>query len=199
MKIIVVGGTGTIGKAVVAALKKSKHEVVVAGRTEGNVRLDITSRESIQQMYDNVGKFDALISAAGGAAWKPLHELGDKDYQLSLNYKLMGQINLFRYGIPRASDGASFTLTSGILAHSPAPGSAAASLVNAGLEGFVRAAALEAPRGIRINVVSPPSVSETLVAMGQDPKGGLPAEVVARAYVASIESDRNGETITPAA
>jgi NAD(P)-dependent dehydrogenase (short-subunit alcohol dehydrogenase family) len=107
----------------------------------------------------------------------------------------MGQINLVRVGLPYINDQGSFTLTSGVLAQQPIPGSAAISLVNAGLEGFVGAAALEATRGIRVNVVSPPWVSETLEAMGQDPSTGLPAAQVAPAYVESVESQRTGEIL----
>jgi NAD(P)-dependent dehydrogenase (short-subunit alcohol dehydrogenase family) len=100
-----------------------------------------------------------------------------------------------RVGLPYISDNGSFTLTSGVLSTEPIPGSAAISLVNAGLEGFVRAAALETPRGIRVNVVTPPWVSETLEAMGQDASTGMPAAKVAAAYVESLESQRTGEVL----
>jgi NAD(P)-dependent dehydrogenase (short-subunit alcohol dehydrogenase family) len=59
--------------------------------------------------------------------------------------------------------GGSVTVTSGVLARQPMPGGAAISMVNAGLEGFVRGAAAEAPRGVRVNAVSPPWVTETLI------------------------------------
>lgn len=109
----------------------------------------------------------------------------------------MGQINLVRIGHPFVGAGGSFTLTSGVLAHHPMVGSAAISLVNAGIEGFARAAALELPRGIRINVVSPPWVTETLQAMGMATAHGLPAERVALAYRASVEGAASGETLDP--
>jgi NAD(P)-dependent dehydrogenase (short-subunit alcohol dehydrogenase family) len=109
----------------------------------------------------------------------------------------MGQVNLVRYGTESVADGGSFTLTSGILATRPTPGGAAISLVNAGVDGFTRAAALELPRGQRINVVSPPWVAETLTAMGRDPSGGLPAADVARSYVESVEGKQTGAVITP--
>jgi NAD(P)-dependent dehydrogenase (short-subunit alcohol dehydrogenase family) len=111
----------------------------------------------------------------------------------------MGQVNLVRYGFDAMRDGGSFTLTSGVLAQTPMVGSGAVSLVNAGLEGFARAAALEAPRGIRVNVVSPPWVTETLIAFKMDPAGGLPAAEVARAYVASIEGKQSGVVLSPGA
>lgn len=195
MKIIVIGAGGTIGREVVKAL--SAHEVIAVSRSSGDIRADIRDVASLRAMYGKVGKVDAIVSAAGSGAWKPLEQLTDEDFAASLGYKLMGQVNVIRYGFESLNDGGSITVTSGILSKSPMQGSAAISLVNSGLEGFVRAAALEAPRGIRVNVVSPPWVSETLVEMGQDPSGGLPAAVVARAYVESVEGKQSGATIEP--
>lgn len=195
MKVIVIGGTGTIGDPVADALAAGGHEVVRAARGGGDVRVDITSPRSIEEMYRQVGRFDALVSCAGSGAWKPLEQLTDDDFETSLHNKLMGQVNLVRRGMAQVADGGSFTVTSGVLAQSPMHGSAAISLVNAGLEGFARAAALEAPRGVRVNVVSPPWVSETLTAMGMDPSGGMPAAQVARAYVEAVTGSRSGEVI----
>jgi NAD(P)-dependent dehydrogenase (short-subunit alcohol dehydrogenase family) len=92
-------------------------------------------------------------------------------------------------------DGGSITLTSGVLSHSPMPGSGAISLVNAGLEGFARAAALEAPRGIRVNVVSPPWVTETLQAFKMDVSLGQPVSKVAPLYVQSVEEKVTGQVL----
>lgn len=196
MRVIVVGGAGTIGAAVVAALRP-RHEVTTAGRTRGDLRVDIDDPESIRAFYRAAGRFDALVSAAGEAAWAPLGALTDADFALSVRSKLMGQVNLVRHGMEHVSDGGSFTITSGVLATKPTPGSAAVSMVNAGLNGFGRAAALDMPRRIRVNVVSPPWVAETLERMGRDPSEGLPASAVARAYVRSVEREDNGVVITP--
>ena len=194
MKIILIGASGTIGQAVTQALI-ARHQVVPVGHTHGAYQVDLASPESIQQLFAAVAPFDAVVSAAGMARFGPLETLTEADFQLSLANKLMGQVNLVRLGLRSMPEGGSFTLTSGVLAQEPMPGSAAISLVNAGLEGFVRAAALEMPRGIRLNVVSPPWVRETLLAMGQDSANGLPAAQVATAYVESVESRRHGEVI----
>lgn len=196
MRVIVVGGTGTIGSAVVAALS-ARHEVVVAGRKTGSVHVDLASPDSIRAMFQSVGKFDAVVSAAGQAKFGTLDELMDTDYLFSFSNKLMGQANLARIGRQFITDGGSFTLTSGVLSHEPIKGSASISMVNAGLEGFVRAAALELPRGIRVNVISPPWVTETLIARKMDPSHGMPAVHVAQAYLASVEGTMTGQTIDP--
>ena len=194
MNILVVGGTGTIGSAVVDALS-DQHDVTVAGHTSGEVQVDLADPDSIDQLYDDVGPVDAVLSCAGEAAFGALDELDDNDFARSLSNKLMGQVNLVRRGLDAVHDGGVFTLTSGVLSQEPMPGSAAISLVNAGVEGFARAAALEVPRQIRVNVVSPPWVAETLEAMGEDPGDGLPAATVAKAYQESVEGDMTGETI----
>jgi NAD(P)-dependent dehydrogenase (short-subunit alcohol dehydrogenase family) len=196
MRVIVVGGTGTIGSAVVKMLSE-RHEVVVAGRNSGAVTVDLAAPDSIRAMFQAVGKFDAVVSAAGQAKFGSLDDLTDADYLFSFSNKLMGQANLVRIGRQFIADGGSLTLTTGVLSREPIKGSASISMVNAGLEGFVRAAALELPRGIRVNVVSPPWVTETLVARKMDPSLGMPAARVAQAYLASVEGTMTGQTIDP--
>jgi NAD(P)-dependent dehydrogenase (short-subunit alcohol dehydrogenase family) len=197
MKVIVIGATGTIGKPVAEALEKRGYEVVRASRKSA-ISVDLEKLDTIRALFDKVKDVDAVISCAGGAAWKPLSDLADEDFALSLRYKLMGQVNVIRIARERLKDGGSVTVTSGVLATKPMPGSACVSLVNAGLEGFVRAAALDMPRGIRVNVVSPPWVSETLRAMKMDESTGTPAAAVAKAYLSSVDGKGNGEVIEAA-
>jgi NAD(P)-dependent dehydrogenase (short-subunit alcohol dehydrogenase family) len=194
MRVVVIGATGTIGQAVVHALS-ARHEIVLVSHSKSRHRVDLASKNSIKQLFEIIGPFEALISVAGQAVFKPLKDLTDDDFQLSLTNKLMGQVNLVRLGLNQIKEGGSFTLTSGILAREPMEGSTAISLVNSGLEGFAKAAALEKPRNIRVNVVSPPWVSETLAAMGMDASKGMPSAQLAKAYVHSLETQVNGETI----
>ncbi len=194
MKIIVIGATGLIGKELVKALG-ARYDLVEVGHSSGDLRVDITSKQSIEEMYRKVGAFDALVSAAGGAAFGPLDGLSDEDFARSLRDKLMGQVNLVRAGLSAVNDGGSFTLTSGVLAREPIPGSAAVSLVNSGLEGFVRAAAIQMPRNLRINIVSPPFATETLKALGMDESTGLPVRSFVKAYVEAVEGKHQGEIL----
>jgi NAD(P)-dependent dehydrogenase (short-subunit alcohol dehydrogenase family) len=196
MRVLVVGGTGTIGRAVVAALE-GHHEVVPVSFRRTAVTVDLVSPASIAAMYRQVGAVDAVVSAAGQAKFAPFADLTDADFAFSVANKLMGQVNLVRLGFPSVREKGSFTLTSGILARTPMVGSGAISLVNAAIEGFARAAALEAPRGIRVNVVSPPWVTETLQALGMDPARGMPAATAAQAYVQSVNGSQTGAVIEP--
>lgn len=198
MRILVIGSHGTIGSEIVKALA-AEHEVIGASRSNADISVDIRDVQSIKDMYAKAGRLDAVVCAAGSGAWKPLADLTDEDFAASLGYKLMGQVNVIRYGFKHVNDGGSITTTSGVLTYKPQESSAAITLVNSGLEGFTRAAALEAPRRIRVNVVSPPWVTETLIEMGADTSHGLPAAVVAQAYVRSVTGDDNGQVIVPAA
>ena len=194
MKVIVIGATGTIGSAIVKAIGTS-HEVIPVSHSKSEIKVDIADRTSITKMFRATGRVDAVISAAGLAKFGPMNSLSDADFALGLDSKLMGQVNLVRIGIEHVNDNGSITLTSGILSRKPMKGSAAISLVNSALEGFGRAAALEMPRGIRINIVSPNWVTDTLKAFNMDPSTGTPVEVVANAYIKALEGSMNGEVI----
>ncbi|HYP68525.1 MAG TPA: short chain dehydrogenase [Thiobacillaceae bacterium] len=198
MRILVVGATGTIGRAVVAALS-SGNEILPVSRQSTALTVDLADPGSIRELYRSAGMLDAVVCAAGQAKFAALAQLSDADFRFCLDNKLMGQVNLVRYGFEHIADRGSFTLTSGILARTPMPGSAAISLVNAGIEGFVRAAALEAPRGIRVNAVSPPWVSETLRVLKMDPSQGLPAALVALSYAQSVTGTDTGSILEPSA
>ncbi len=194
MKVIVIGATGTIGRAVVQAIS-DRHEVIPVSFSKSMIKVDIADRTSIAKMFETTGRVDAVISAAGLAKFGPMVSLTDADFALGLSNKLMGQVNLVRVGIEHIDDNGSITLTSGILSRKPMKGSTAISLVNSALEGFGRAAALEMPRGIRINVISPNWVIDTLKAFNMDPAIGTPVEVVARAYAQALEGSMNGAVI----
>lgn len=180
----------------VAALA-TRHDVVKVGHRGGAFQVDLASPDSISQLFRAVGSFDALVCTAGAAKFASIDELKDADYQLGLSNKLMGQVNLVRIGRQIVHDRGSFTLTSGVLSQEPLNGSTSISMVNAGLEGFIRAVAVELPRGIRANVVGPPWVRETLIARKMDPSLGMPASQVARAYLVSVEGNATGQIIDP--
>ena len=98
MRILIVGATGTIGVPVVQALEV-RHEVIPASHSRSALTVDLGEAESIRRLYAKVGRVDAVVSIAGQAAFRPLLALTDADFALGLNNKLMGQVNLVRFGI----------------------------------------------------------------------------------------------------
>ncbi len=196
MRILVIGGSGTIGRKVVAGLK-GKHEVLTAGRKSGDVQVQIEDSGSIFSMYASIGKLDAVVSIAGEAKWASLADLSEEDYLYGLKNKLMGQVNLVRLGQEYLHSDGSFTLTSGILAEDPVVGTSSAAMINGALHGFVKAAALEMKDGIRINVVAPGLVEDSYLKFRDffPGRNAVPMDRVVNAYIRSIEGRNNGEII----
>ncbi|WP_191485357.1 short chain dehydrogenase [Pseudomonas sp. FEN] len=195
MKILLIGAHGTIGSAVAEELGQ-RHEIVKIGRNSGDLHVDISDSASIRQLFEQTGKFDALVCAAGNVTFAPLADMSEKDFALGLQDKLMGQVNLVLIGREYANDGASFTLTSGILNRDPIRAGASASLVNGAIDGFVKAAAIELPRGLRINSVSPNVLVEAMGSYAPYFRGfkPVPAADVALAYAKSVEGLQTGQT-----
>src|ERR1700748_1306127 len=154
MKIILVGATGTLGRAVDSALSP-RHEVVRVGRKGGDLQVDVADPKSIEKLYAKTGEVDAVISATGDVHFGPLEEFTQPHFEVGLRGKLMGQVNLVVLGIKHVRSGGSFTLISGQIHADPIRMGASGAMVNGGLEGFVRSAALELPRGLRLNLGSP--------------------------------------------
>ena len=197
MKILLVGASGTIGRAVAAELS-ARHELVTAGRSSGDVRLDLSDAASIAKAYADVGQIDAVVCAAGNVTFKPLAELSQEDFEVGLQDKLMGQVNLVQLGRDHVRDGGSFTLTGGVLDRDPIVAGASASLVNGALNAFALAASIELPRGQRINVVSPGVIEEAMEAYGAFFRGfePVPAARAARAYAKSVEGRLSGRVLS---
>jgi NAD(P)-dependent dehydrogenase (short-subunit alcohol dehydrogenase family) len=193
VKILIVGANGLLGSGAVAALAKD-NEIIQASRT-GDVAVDLTDPSSIAAMYEKVGKVDAVISATGKVPFKSITELTLADYQSGINDKVLGQVELVRQGLDYVNDGGSFTLTTGILERAAIPTGAVASLSNGALESFVMAAAIEMPRNIRINVVSPSVLVE---ATGYHPYfvsfEQVTLKACGKAYAKSVNGKKNGHT-----
>jgi NAD(P)-dependent dehydrogenase (short-subunit alcohol dehydrogenase family) len=196
MKILVVGATGTIGRFVTTALSE-RHEIVKAGSKSGDVQVDIKESGSIRKLFETVGKVDAVVSAVGKVHFGEFAKMTEAEIGIGLKDKLMGQVNLVLIGRDYVNDGGSFTLTSGVLSHDPIRLGVSASLVNGAIDSFVRAAAIEMSRGIRINSISPGVLEESLPSYGPYFRGheAVPGKRVANAYVKSVEGLLTGQVI----
>jgi NADP-dependent 3-hydroxy acid dehydrogenase YdfG len=194
MKIILIGAAGTLGSAVDKALK-ARHEVVRVGRKSGDFQVDITDPASIEQLFSKIGEFDAVVSTAGDVHFGPLAEFTQDRFQIGLRSKLMGQVNLVAFGLKYIRNSGSFTLTTGQINEDPISVGASGAMVNGGLEAFARSAAIELPRGLRINVVSPTVTEESWSAFGPFFPGQkpIPSAEAALGYVKSVEGMQTGK------
>lgn len=193
MKILIVGASGLLGSGAVSALS-DENEIIQASRS-GEISVDLTDPNSIAAMYEQVGKVDAVIAATGKVPFKSITELTLEDYRSGIADKVLGQIELVRRGIEFVNDGGSFTLTTGILARAAIPTGTVASVANGALESFVMAAAIEMPRGIRINVVSPSVLVEATGYHSYFPGfEQVTLKAVGKAYAKSVNGKKTGHT-----
>ncbi|MFC4159741.1 short chain dehydrogenase [Chitinimonas lacunae] len=197
MKIVLIGAHGAIGSAVAAELGQ-RHQIIPVSRSRGDYQADMADLDSVRALLHSIDDIDAVVATAGAVHFGPLTEMTPEQIGVGLREKLMGQVNLVLTAQQVLKDGGSITLTSGILSSDPIRYGSAASLVNGGLDSFVRAAAIELPRGLRINIVSPNLLQESVPDYGDyfpgfDP---VPAARVAKAYAKSVEGAQTGQIYT---
>ncbi len=195
MRVLVVGATGRLGRAVVEALA-DRHEVVEASRSSAHF-VDLRNPASIAGLYSSVGLVDAVACTAGKTPYAALAELTSEQWLAGVRDKLLGQVELVRLGVDHVTDGGSFTLVSGILSVEPVLTSGVASTVDGAIDAFVRSAAIELPRGLRVNAVSATVFEEAWDDYGAMFAGATPVPVAdaARAYLKSIEGAATGQVI----
>jgi NAD(P)-dependent dehydrogenase (short-subunit alcohol dehydrogenase family) len=196
MKILIIGGNGTIGKKVSSHLSK-KHEVIVAGRSNGDFLVDLTDIDSIRTLLAAIPSLDSIICIAGEAKWDDFKDLSEEDFYIGIRSKLMGQVNLVRIGQDYLKSKGSITLSTGILADDPVIKTTSAAMVNGGLHSFVQAVALEIENELRVNVVSLGVVEDAYEKYKDFFPGHNPVsmEKAINAYVRSVEGRGNGEII----
>ena len=194
MKVIVIGASGAVGKCAVDALS-ARHEVIKVGRSSGDIKVDLEDVDSIRAMYREAGKIDAVVSAIGHGHFGAVHEMTAEQFMKGIDHKVLPQVNLVLEGFDFINDGGSFTITSGVLNRDPIPGGSGAAAANGALDGFVIGAAVDMPRGIRINAVSP----EVLEVSRQKYDGFFRGHIhvsnaaVGLAYSKAVEGCLNGQ------
>jgi len=194
MKILVVGGTGVLGKSIVKMLSK-KHNVIVASEKNADIKVNIEDALSIRSMYQKIGKLDAVVCAAGKVYFGSMLGIQEEQYQIGLKSKLLGQVNLVLEGRSYLNSGGSFTLTSGSANRDPYRNGSGPAMINGAIDGFVKAAALDLSPGHRINAVSPSILSESFSKYADFFPGFKPvsSEEVALAYCKSVEGAQTGQ------
>jgi len=196
MKILVIGGNGTIGKKVSERLAK-KHEVLIAGRNSSDVTVDFSDSASIKTMFESVGQLDAIVAIAGDAKWDKLDNLSEDDFYIGIKSKMMGQVNVVRIGKDYLNSGGSITLSTGILADDPVDMTTSAAMVNGAINSFVKAVALELEDGKRINVVCSDLVEDSFEKYKDYFPGNTPVPMhkIVDGYVKSIEGKITGRIL----
>jgi len=199
MKILQFGSMGTVGAAVLTALRELEHNVIAANFEEGDLRIDITKSSSIAGVYSAVGNVDAVVCTVGVVPLKPLSQTTKADVDDAVAGKLSAQIDIVLQGLEYLNPRGSFTLISGIMSRVPWPGGIGATIVDSGLDAFVMGAAAELGQDRRINAVSPTIIAESVAKIGVNLLPGhepVPAANVAAAFVRSVAGIESGKVFT---
>ncbi|MEP4197664.1 MAG: short chain dehydrogenase [Aliishimia sp.] len=196
MRIIVIGATGDIGQAACKELGQ-RHDIITVGRSSGEYQVDVGDLNAVKSLYNSVGDFDAVVSCAGDATFAALADLDQETFMVGLGQKVMGQVNLVLAGLDAISDNGSFTLTSGVLDRDPIRMGTNAATANGALAGFVKSAAIEMTRGLRVNVVSPGLLDVSAPRYGAWFHGHKPvlSEDVGLAYAKCVEGAVTGQVV----
>lgn len=195
MKVVVIGGNGTIGNHVVAALKQ-EHEVVIVGRNSGDIQVDMANEADLIRLFKTTGTVDAVVVTAGEAKWDKFDNLSEDDFYIGINSKLMGQVNVVRIAKDYLSQGGSITLSTGILADDPVDMTTSAAMVNGAIHSFVKAVVLELD-AVRVNVVCAGLVEDAYEKYKDYFPGHDPVSMakVTNAYLKSVLGKINGQII----
>lgn len=142
MKILLIGASGVIGRAVMHALSFD-HEVLAASRKSGDLQVDMSDPDSLRSLFAKTGPLDAILSVAGDGVMAPLATMSDDDFNRTLDTQMKGQLNVLRLGLDVITPGGSITLTSGVAAQNPMPSTSTIAASCAAIEAFTRTAATE--------------------------------------------------------
>jgi len=163
-KVVVVGGSSGIGLATAEMAKQDGAEIIVASRNVAKldavaerlnavaIPTDVTSDESVVDLFRRCGPVDHVVVTAAQLRTGPFKTVAMDDVRATMESKFWGAWRVARAAEIRA--GGSLTLVSGFLSVRPRQNSAIVGAANGALESLARALALElAP--VRVNAVSP--------------------------------------------
>jgi len=174
---VVVGGASGIGSAVAGSLADAGYRVVVAdrnaegaaarvaelGEPHSSAAADVTDEASVAALFEGAGPVDAVVNTAGFGDFGAIVDLEAERFRAVIDCCLTGGFLVMKHAGRTLRDGGALVSITSLNARLAAPGMASYCAAKAGLAMLTQVAALElAPRGIRVNAVSPGFVNTPL-------------------------------------
>ena len=194
--VLVIGGTSGIGRSVVEQASAAGARVTAASRSADATGLpagtavehvDLASTSSVEALFARIGAFDHLVLSAGPGAMGTVRELTSEQARPFMDTKFWGYYEAVRAAADRIAADGSITLVGGAASRKHAPGRPMMAAINAALEAFGKANALDlAP--VRVNVIAPGLVDTPAYA-------GMPEQMregMLTGYGASVPAGRAG-------
>lgn len=188
---VITGGNSGIGAATARYLKGEGADVAIFGRNQATledtaeqlgpealaVRGDVTSLADIDRLIDatreRFGRIDTLVVNAGGGNLQPLDQVTESDFDRQADVNFKGAFFTIQKALPLMSEGGSIVLISSVANVKGLPGLSVYSATKAAVRSLARSLAAElAPRGIRVNSISPGPIETPIFGRMGLPEGG---------------------------
>jgi len=173
-RVLIVGGTGGIGRALAERYASLESEVILTSRSAeraaalaaeigGNTRgiaLDIAEPENIAAQLADVGTIDRLLIVAIERDYNTVRDYDLERARRAVTVKLVGYTEVVHTMLDRFSREASVVIFGGLAGQRPYPGSTTVTMVNGAVSSMIRTMAVElAP--IRFNAIHPGVIGDT--------------------------------------
>ncbi|KAI8898179.1 short-chain dehydrogenase/reductase SDR [Globomyces pollinis-pini] len=155
------------------AAQKVVSEIQSMGVKAIAIKGDVSKVEDanriVEETFKTFGRIDVLVNNAGVFLGSPIHLETDSQYEKVMGVNVNGTFFITRAAVPKLTNGGAIINISSIVSKQCMPNLSVYTMSKAAIDGFSRALASElAPRGIRVNAVSPGFTESDMLASGGD-------------------------------
>jgi NAD(P)-dependent dehydrogenase (short-subunit alcohol dehydrogenase family) len=193
--LVITGGTGGLGTDVVRRLSRDYNCVVL-----GHAQVDLTSEESVQKAFEDIGEIYGLVHLVGGWAGGSVRKTSLETWSKMLALNTTAAFLAMRGALPHITNPGRIVAISSIASLNVKGGSAAYTVAKSALNALVQViAAEERANGITANAILPDSLATPAMLASTDASKLVPLERVAEtiAFLLSDAAAGTSGTLIP--